>query len=269
MNALLFSLIISTLAHPVPRRVVGNAAGGFSVDLPVVGRVHGATTFITALDITNNSTQPTDVEFEYVPADGSPARSGLLGTLAPLDNLHVDDFLQSLASTGIVTPSAGADGFGTLLLTFTNPSFTKGTEATAVARVYSFAADGKSTYGIAYRAPALMTNGAHALTSIVRVGHGLVSNVGIENVGINDAGAPDSNPITVRLTFVDPATGAVTGVQPLLTLAPGQVAQINDAAKQNAILFVDEIAGTAQIRGYVVMKDTTTNDGSFVFMQPQ
>lgn len=267
MKALLFSLMVTTLAHPVHRRAVGNAAGGFSVDLPIVGRVHGATTFFTALDVTNNSNQPTDVEFEYVPADGSAPRSGLLGTLAPLDDMHVNDFVQSLVDAGI-TPPAG-DSFGTLLLTFTNPSFTKGTEATAVARVYSFAPGGKATYGIAYRAPALTTNGAHALTSIVRTGNGIVSNVGIENAGINDAGAPDANPVTVRLTFVDPLTGAVAGAQPTFTLAPGQVVQLNDAARQNAILFVDEVSGTAQIRGYVVMKDTTTNDGSFVFMQQQ
>jgi hypothetical protein len=267
MNALLFSLMLTTLAHPVPRRAVGNAAGGFSVDLPIVGRVHGATTFFTALDVTNNSNQPTDVEFEYVPADGSAPRTGLLGTLAPLDNLHIDDFLQSLAASGITAPID--DGFGTLLLTFTNPSFTKGTEATAVARVYSFAPGGKATYGIAYRAPALTTNGAHALTSIVRTGNGIVSNAGIENVGINDAGAPDAAPVTVRLTFVDPATGAVVGAQPTFTLASGQVVQLNDVTRQNAILFVDEVSGTAQIRGYVVMKDTTTNDGSFVFMQQQ
>src|SRR4051794_31701155 len=151
MNALLLSILVSaTLAHPVHRRAVGNAAGGFSVDLPIVGRVHGATTFFTALDVTNNSNQPTDVEFEYVPADGSAPRSGLLGTLAPLDNLHVDDFVQSLVDAGITAPAG--DSFGTLLLTFTNPSFTKGTEATAVARVYSFAPGGKATYGIAYRA---------------------------------------------------------------------------------------------------------------------
>ena len=108
-----------------------------------------------------------------------------------------------------------------------------------------------------------------ALTSIVRKGNGIVSNVGIENVGIDDAGAPDAAPVTVRLTFVEPLTGAVTGAQPLFALASGQVVQLNDAAKQNAILFVDEVSGTAQIRGYVVMKDTTTNDGSFVFMQTQ
>jgi hypothetical protein len=262
-------LTVRPLARPPAPRVVGNAAGGFSVDLPIVGRVHGATTFITSLDVTNNTSEPTEVEFSYVPADGSAARGGLLTTLSGFDNLHVDDFLQGLAASGVVAPGQGDNGFGTLLLTFTNPSFTKGTEASAVARVYSFAPGGSGTFGLAYRAPALRTNGAHALTAMLRAGGGLVSNIGIENVGINDAGAPDDAPVTVRLTFYDPVTGAIAGAQRAFTLASGQVVQINDATKKDAIVFVDEIGGTAQIRGYAVAKDTTTNDGAFVFMQEQ
>jgi hypothetical protein len=59
-----------------------------------------------------------------------------------------------------------------------------------------------------------------------------------------------------------------------------QVTQINDvlsgggtnpfqlpAGATPLIVFVDEIAGASQIAGYSVLKDTTTNDSSFVFMQ--
>src|ERR1051325_3694508 len=108
MNAILSSLVLSTLAHPVHRQVAGNAAGGFSVHLPIGGRVRGATAFFTALAATTNSAQSTEVEFEYVPADGSAPRSGLLGTLAPLDNLHLDDFLKTLADAGLLPPGPAA-----------------------------------------------------------------------------------------------------------------------------------------------------------------
>ena len=55
------TLAIHPLAHPFSIRTT-EQGGGFSVDLPVVGRVQGATTtFFTALDITNNNAQPTDV----------------------------------------------------------------------------------------------------------------------------------------------------------------------------------------------------------------
>jgi len=271
--ALLFGSSLATAAtlhiRPLaerPRPRVLQGGNGFSVDLPIVGRVRGAsTTYFTALDITNNTPAATDVEFTWIPADGSAARSGLLTTLNGFDNLHLDDFLGALAANGFIAQPDNV--FGTLLLTFTNPSFHLGTEATAVARIYSFVSGTSGpTFGLAYRAPALQTAGAHSLSSIVR-GGGLVANLGVENVGIDDAGNAVAEPVTVRLTFFDPATGAQSGESTELTLAPGQVKQLNDVTKSNRIVFVDEIAGSAQIRGYVVMKDAATSDGSLVFMQ--
>jgi len=260
------TLRVTPLAQPMRPRVA-QAGGGFSVDLPIVGRVRGvSTTFFTSLDVTNNTSSSTDVVFTWIPADGSAARSGVLTSLGGFDNLHVDDFIGALASAGLI--ASPNNTFGTLLLTFTNPAFRNGTEATAVARIYSFVSGTSgATYGLGYRAPALQTNGAHSLSSIIRGGGGMVANLGIENVGIDDAGNPDNNPITVQLTFFDPATGTQSGNPSLLTLNPGQVMQLNDVTRSNLIAFVDEVAGTAQIRGYVVMKDATTNDGSLVFMQ--
>jgi hypothetical protein len=268
-------LAVRPLARPFRAITVGQG-GGFSVDLPIVSRVHGATAnFYTALDVTNNSVQPTDVEFFYTPADGSAPRSGLLTTLSGLDNLHIDDFQQSLVSAGLIPPSEADNAFGTLLLTFTNPSFSRGTEATAVARVYSNAG-ANGTYGLAYRARPLQTNGPHALSSVLIAGSGQVINIGLENLGINDAGALDSTPVTLRLSFADVSTGEFVATHPTLTLGPGQVTQINDVltsllqrtgSGSALILFVDEISGTAQIRGYSVTKDMVTNDGAFVFME--
>ena len=266
------ALAIHPLSHPFSVRTT-EQGGGFSADLPVVGRVHGATTtFFTALDITNNTSQPTDVEFVFTPADGSTPRGGVLASLAGFDNAHFDDFLQALSSAGVITPNQAENSFGTLLLTFTNPSFHTGTEATAVARVYSVASQG-GTYGLSYRAQPMVTDGAHSLTTVIRNGNGLVSNVGLENLGIDDRGAALSDTVTVRLTFYDPSTGSAVGPQPAFTLAPGQVIQLNDIFRQFGLtqdallLFVDETAGTGQLRGYAVAKDAVTNDGSFVFMQ--
>lgn len=269
------TISIRPLSKPFHIRATAQG-GGFSVDLPVVGRVHGATTtFITALDITNNTAQPTDVEFFFTPADGSAPRSGLLTTLSGFDNLHFDDFLQVLASAGVISPNQADNSFGSLLLTFTNPSFHIGTEATAVARIYSNAASG-GTFGEAYRARPIETNGPHSLSSVIRNNNGIVSNIGIENLGVDDAGNVTNDPVIVRLSFFDPATGGTVGIQPIFTLGPGRVMQLNDVFRQSGfqlpasnalVLFVDEVGGSGQIRGYVVLKDTATNDGSFVFMQ--
>lgn len=265
-------LAIHPLAHRPAIRTL-DSGGGFSVDLPVVGRVQGATTtFFTSLDISNNTAQTTDVEFAYTPADGSALRSGTLATLNGFDNLHIDDFLASLQSAGMITSNQASNSFGTLLLTFTNPAFRNGTEASAVARVYSKAPNG-GTYGLAYRARPIETNGSHSLTTIVRNGNGIVSNIGIENLGVNDAGKALADNVTVQLSFYDPESGTNVGPQPMYTLAPGQVMQLNDVFRQfgltqdTLLVFVDEVAGTGQIRGYAVLKDAVTNDGSFVFMQ--
>src|SRR5579872_2629608 len=152
MTPLIFAavLAIHPLAHRAPIRAT-DQGGGFSIDLPVVGRVQGATTtFFTSLDISNNTPQSTDVEFAFTPADGSAVRSGALASLNGFDNLHIDDFLASLQSAGLITPNQAQNSFGTLLLTFTNPAFHAGTEASAVARVFSMAPGG-GTYGLAYR----------------------------------------------------------------------------------------------------------------------
>ena len=275
------TLRVASLSRPFEVRVTGQG-GGFSVDLPIVTRVRGvSTTFFTSLDITNNTAQPTGVDFFYTPADGSASRSGSFGTLLGFDNIHTEDVLASFADAGIIPPGHENDSFGTLLLTFDNPSFTTGSEATAVARIWSFASGTAGpTYGLAYRALALHTAGAHSLATTVRNGGGLVTNIGIENVGIDDSGNSVAAPVAVRLTFFDPSTGAATGTQPTFVLAPGQVNQINDvfnsggqnpfqlpAGADSLIVFVDAVSGSSQIAGYAVMKDTTTNDGSFVFMQ--
>src|SRR5512140_2451241 len=99
------------LSHRAAKRVLGQA-GGYSVDLPVVARTRGfSTAFFTSLDITNNTPDPTDVEFTYTPADGSATRSGSFGTLLGFDNIHADDVLLALVSGGILPPGQAENTF--------------------------------------------------------------------------------------------------------------------------------------------------------------
>jgi hypothetical protein len=257
----------------------------FSVDLPVVTHVAGATTTLfTSMDFTNNTAEPTRVNFEYVSSDLSVDVSGtLVAALGAHGNFHTDDVLATLASKGAITSAQAASGFGTLLLTFTNPSFTTGNEASVTVRVYNFLSGGqKPSVGLAYRGVVLRKNGSHSLSTVISNTTGLtgitpavVTNLGLENVGINDAGLGDGTPITLQLTFFDPATGTAVGPQPTVTLSAGQVTQLNDlwsryslpASSTSLLLTVSETSGTAQIRGYVSVKDVSTNDGSFFFMQ--
>ena len=273
VNAL---LIVAAMAAP--------AFASFSVDLPIVTRAQGATTtFYTSIDITNNAAQPTDVMYEYISADLSIDASGtLIRNLAGRANFHQDDLMAYLASVGAISSDQANSTFGTMLLNFTNPSFTTGTEASATVRVYNYLTNGqRPSIGLAYRAIPLTKNGSHSLSSVISnsttatSGPSVVTNLGLENVGINDAGQVDGTPVTLQLTFYDPATGAQVGSQQTVTLSAGQVTQLNDVwsryglptSASSLLVSVAETSGTAQIRGYISVKDTFTSDGSFFFMQ--
>ncbi len=265
--------------------VAASAFGTFSVDLPVVTHVAGATTtFYTSMDITNNTAQPTGVNYEYVSSDLSvDARGTLIPALGAHGNFHTDDVLAALQSVGAISADQAASGFGTLLVTFMNPAFTNGNEASVTVRVYNYLTAGqKPSVGLAYRGIVVRKNGSHSLSTVINNTTNLAgnapavsTNLGLENVGINDNGDGDSTPVTLQLTFYDPATGNAVGPQPTVTLGPGQVTQLNDlwtryglpANATSLVVNVAETSGTAQIRGYVSLKDTGTNDGSFFFMQ--
>src|SRR5437667_8682502 len=90
--------------------------GGFAVDLPIVTHTQGvSTTFYTSLDVTNHTSDSTDVTFEYLANDLSVDAVGTLATLSPHGNFHSDDILPYLASKGFITSAQGNNGFGTLL----------------------------------------------------------------------------------------------------------------------------------------------------------
>lgn len=256
----------------------------FAVDLPVVVHAQGATTvFYTSLDVSNHTSAATGVSFEYISSDLSVDATGSFPQLGAYGNFHTDDILGYLANQGAITAAQASNGFGTMLITFSNSAFTAGTEASASARIYNYLNSGQQpSVGLAYRAVPLAPNGPHTVSTVLQdsttsggAAPSIVSNIGLENIGINDAGQLDTTPVAIRLTFYDPSTGAQIGQQPTITLHSGQVTQINNVwaayglptSTHNVVVVASEISGTAQIRGYVSLKDTGTNDGSFFFMQ--
>jgi hypothetical protein len=260
------------------------AVADFSVDLPVVTRVQGANTiFYTALTVTNNSAVSTDVTFDYITADYTLDVSGILvAGLAGHASFHTDDLIQYLADQGFLTSTQATSSFGSFLLNFAADSFTAGTEASAVARIYNYQVSGqRPSIGFAYRGLVLHQTGSHSVSSVIRNTAGLTTgpdistNLGLENVGIDDTGAINTTPVTIQLSFYDGATGAPVGGHPSYTLKSGQIVQINGAwsayglpaGTHEVLVVATETAGTAQIGGYVVLKDNATNDTSFFFMQ--
>jgi hypothetical protein len=262
---------------------ISEAGSGFSVMLPIVTRAQGATTtFYTSLDLTNHTlTTATDVTFHYRGADGATNAQGTLTNLSPQENYHVDDLLQELARLGFLSQQYVSNGFGTLILNFTAASFTTGTEASAVTRIYNYMSGAAGpTIGLAYRASMLKPNGPHRLTSVIAdtnnagaTGPIISTNLGLVNLGIDDTGQATTTPATITITFYDNRTGSPVGEKPVVTLAPGQVTQINDIfnrysipADVTSLTFLAESLtgpGTPQIDGYVVLKDVLSNDGAY------
>ncbi len=277
MKALLAGVFALGLALP--------ASAGFSVDFPLVMGLAGASTrFYTAMDITNNSAEATDVTFEYISDNLTIDVAGVLLVALPgHGNFHTGDFIQYLASQEFLTTAQAANTKGTLLLTFTNPNFTAGTEASATLRTFNYVTPGqRPSIGFAYRAIPLRKNGSHSLVSVVNDTHATTgtlprvqSHLGLENVGIDDDGNVSTDPVTLTIAFTDPATGGPIGPSPTVSLQPGQMKQINDLwhtyglpnASNSLLVTVTETAGTAQIRGFVLVKDISTNDLSFYLLQ--
>ena len=276
MKIILLSAVLILIAVP--------ALAGFSVDLPVVARIQGATTFFyTDITVTNHSDQTTNVTFEYISGDLTVDAFGVLvAGLAPHASFHQDDLFLFLANQGFITAAQANGAIGSLLLNFSGTTFTTGNEASAVVRTYNFVTPGlRPSIGYAYRGQLLHQNGKHTVSSIIRnsgtsgAGPQVVTNMGFENIGFNDAGVVDATPITIQLTFYDGRTGAQVGPQPTITLQSGQITQINDvwtaeglpAAASEVLVVARETTGTAQINGYVLFKDVATNDPSFFFMQ--
>ena len=230
MKRMWSSLALFLVALPV--------LAGFSVDLPVVTRVQGSTTFFyTSLTVTNNGATTTDVLFEYISADYTVDASGILvAGLADHGSFHTDDLIQYLGDHRFITPAQAASSFGSLLLNFSATAFTAGTEASAVARIYNYQTIGqRPSIGFAYRGLVLRQNGTHSVSSVIRNTAGLTAgpdvstNLGLENVGIDDTGAVNTAPVTIQLSFFDGATGAAVGGHPSYTLKAGQIIQINGA----------------------------------------
>jgi hypothetical protein len=112
-------------------------------------------------------------------------------------------------------------------------------------------------------------------TAGLNSGPDLSTNLGLENVGIDDTGAVTTAPVTIQLSFYDGATGNAIGGHPSYTLKPGQIIQINNAwttfnlpaGTHEALVVAAETGGTAQIGLYVALKDNATNDVSLFFGQ--
>lgn len=259
--------------------------GGYSIFLPIVGTAVGSTTFYTSIDVTNTTDQSVDVSFFFFNTNASIKKSGHFATVGPRGNFHRDDLIEYLVGEGVLSEAetgAPRNIFGSLYLTFESAAFTEGTEGSAVARIYNYAAGTSGpTLGQAYRADVLRDGAARRVSSILRSTAGaavsgpvLRSNIAFQNKIIDENGSSTSDPITLEVKYYDAGSGELLRTDIVGPLSSGQSSPtINTLtlglpSSANAILVVaTRTAGSAQFGGWVSVLDTGSSDSSFYLMQ--
>ena len=289
LAVLTLSLLVTAAADAAPRRMETNAASGLAVNVPLIGRVLGAgsTLYRTSVDISNNSSVPTTVDFYFDGRDnggavialtGSVTNNGLAaqgaGTLRATSNIHFDDFVDSLVQAGMITAETRDRGVtGSLFLVF--DGFSRSGEGAASARFYSSLAGG--TVGVTLGGREMTTDEPRALAGVVhdtRGGSGaqLYANVFLNNTGLTRSGTP-AGAVLVELRAVSANSGIQIGRPMTVDIPAGQTATVGEVAAQlqiparePALVFARVINGEATIHGLISTNDATTRDGSIVYM---
>ena len=263
-------------------------ADGLGVSLSLVGRLVGGgnTLFTTAIDVTNSTTAPTQVDFyldgmdltlqNIVAVRGSIDASGALvaqgaGAMRGRQSAHFDDFIDSLVQAHLLDASIEPGGFiGSALFVFNG--FAKIGQGTATARFAN--AFGGGTIGVSLKGHELSASEPMSLVAAVRDSRGgtgpqLYPNMFINNTGLTPAGTLGSA-VTVQLTAYANSSGLAIGTPLTLQIGPGQTASVSGALQalgvpsgENTILiYATVVSGTSAIEGLVSQVDAVTKDGS-------
>jgi hypothetical protein len=272
--------------NPLPQGLA--QANGLGVSLSLVGRLVGGgnTLFTTAIDVTNSTTTPTQVDFyldgmdltlqNVITVNGSIDASGALvaqgvGAMRSRQNAHFDDFIDSLVKANLLPAYIEPNGFiGSVLFVFNG--FSKSGQGAATARFAN--AFGGGTIGVSLKGHELTASEPLSLVAAVRDSRGgpgaqLYPNVFINNTGLTPAGAI-GGAITVQVTAYANSSGLAIGTPITLQIGPGQTASVNSVLQalgvpsgENTILiYATVVSGTSAIEGLVSQVDAVTKDGS-------
>lgn len=287
-----------------------NAVFTYSVELPEVARLQGAGAFYrTAVDITNHSDNggvTATVQYSYNCTACTPTgffrTSTFVIQLAARDSVHFDDMVQELDDRGLLTAGAVNGAVGGLLVRFDGLPSTIGWEGSAVARLYNRVDENNpalGTIGYAFPASLFFESAYQTAVGIARdttpaalaggVQGSQRTNIGIRNTDVH--APPSSNrPITLDVSFYDPATGNKVGNDLVAQgLLPGEVriignvfstAQIPQNISQ-VLVFVDLTSPAVVLpignpvtnqpsptfEAFIITIDNVTSDGSYFEMK--
>lgn len=218
--------------------------------------------FPSELVDTNYGDLDTTVTYRYTAAQGGG--SGTV-TNASLLMAHrqrvVPDAIAYLRELGLDIP-LDVNVCGTLRVTFNSVSFFS--SAAVLVRTTTpvpvSAPTGRA--GLAYTGlrPASLLDGPSCLAGLRQ------STQDRTNVAVQNAGAPDDGPITLRLTYIP--SGGPPGETRDVTLLPGGFFQASltsfDPGASGGSVRVERTSGTALYYAYAVVNDQVNSDGSFL-----
>ena len=251
------------LAQVLP---AGQAAGTAMKLVPIVLDVAGigSSRYTTELTLANRGTTAASVTMTYTPATslGATGSGAASTTLAAGRQLVVPDVIAYLRGLGLAIPSGSSQG-GTLLVAFSGLS--SADAGYAAARTTTPSGAGRA--GLSY--PGVDLQAAQSGTSYA---YGLRSTAGDRtNLAFSNAGAA---PVTLRVTLTSGAAGDDRSfvLSPDTTLQAGQWLQVGKvldlAGYTNGYARIDIVSGTGPYVAYAVFNDNTTNDGSYVAVEP-
>ncbi len=295
ISNLLLTLLLGGSAAAGAQRISPTAkAIGTGINVPVVGRLIGGgnTLFLTAIDVSNNTTTPTQVDFyldgqdltsgTVVALNGSIGSGGNLvaqgtgGTMRGPSSVHFDDFVDALIQSNLLPATIRTNGFlGSVLFVFNG--YSKSGQAAVTARFYN--AFGGGFVGVSLKGREISTNEPQSLVATVLDTRGnstgapqIYPNMFINNTGLTPDASGVAAPVTVQISAISNSTGQPIGTPITITdLGPGRTAsisqvlnalQIPPGTETTVLVFARVISGNAAIEGLISQVDAVTKDGA-------
>ena len=234
-----------------------------SIFVPVLLKSAGRNNsfFTSELTLTNRGSEKATLNYTYTAQQ--PQEEGGSGVATDMLGAHqqkiTSDAISYLTDLGIPIPSSG-NRVGTLRVEVSGSS-----EVSIVTRTTTDVPDGRA--GLAYPGISEIEGFREAVYLC-----GLRENVqDRSNVALQNMGAPDEGPITLRTTlFSGEANDTDSRVLGEVELQPGVFHQYNQVLKELGIpaqgyVRVERVQGSAPFYAYGVINDNFNSDGSYVF----
>lgn len=285
--------------QPRPNQVNCADVSGVSIELPVVGRLtgNGGTIFKTSLDVSNFTSAPTPVCFDFEGVDvATQAPVSAVGTFVNdstntfqlgFSNIHFDDMIDTIVSHGGgITPQEENDGVlgSILIVTGIDPSAAPAGVEQAEAKARFYSSNFGGTIGETLAGHTITGDETTETIGTFYDTRGeagvpqLYANIFLNNMGFYDSssGVLFQSDDTVTLTAYSNTTGLAVGTPLTVSVPSFQTAVVGDIftamnipLSEDTVLVVAKVtSGNGDLLGVGAQIDNGTKDPSGFNMSP-